>query len=235
MLRLTVGWSAARLSQEYETAGVGSLTRTTIAKIESDIRHIKAGEVEGVARVFGLTANDLLDPDGPSVFLCYAQRDEIIGQEVAAWMFGHGFRVLSAGLAAKDHDELAPDQRHVTGTAQAFVMLLSSDFLSSPTCRQHLDLAVRRQQWLLSAGLATHSIYVLRVAETPGFDGWGLEGYPVIDLAQASDSSREAALSKLGGSIILSARTTVVQANPPTHVRTRQMFLDRGEELERVF
>lgn len=85
MLRLGEGWSAAHLSREYGKGGAGELDRSAIAKIESDRRQIKAGEVEGVARVFGLTSADLLNPDGPTVFLSYAEQDGITGREVAGW------------------------------------------------------------------------------------------------------------------------------------------------------
>jgi transcriptional regulator with XRE-family HTH domain len=82
MLRLGAGLSAEKLSQKYGNSGSGSLARTTIAKIESDLRPIKVGEVEGVARVFGLTSNDLLAKDDPSVVLSYADQDRVVGHEV---------------------------------------------------------------------------------------------------------------------------------------------------------
>ena len=233
MLRLYKGWSAEKLSQEYETVVGGSLTRATIAKIESDQRQIKAGEVEGVARVFDLISADLLDPNGPRVVLCYAEEDGITGQEIAAWLEDHGFRVLSTG-PAMDNLDLDPGEGHAIGSAQAFVVLLSPSFLSSPRCRQDLSLVMRREQQLLSADLIeTDFIYVLRVAETPDLDGSGLEPYPLLDLTRARDSSREVALSKLGGGIILSAHVTAAWTPPPINLQTRQAFLDRGEELER--
>jgi transcriptional regulator with XRE-family HTH domain len=235
MLRLYKGWSAEKLSQEYETVVGGSLTRATIAKIESDRRHIKAGEVEGVARVFDLISADLLDPNGPRVVLCYAEQDGITGQEIAGWLEDHGFRVLSTG-PAMDHLDLSPGEGHAIGSAQAFVVLLSPSFLSSPQCRQDLNLVIRREQQLLSPDLIdTGFIYVLRVAETPDLDGSGLEPYPLLDLTRARDWSREVALSKLGGGIISSAHVTAAWTPPLINLQTRQAFLDRGEELERVF
>jgi transcriptional regulator with XRE-family HTH domain len=154
MLRLGEGWSAQKLSQEYGAEGAGDLTRTTIAKIESDKRQIKAGEVEGVARVFGLTSRDLLDPDGPNVFLSYAEQDRHTGQEVAAWLGDHGFRVLSAGLPAADHPGAGSGEARLIDTAQAFVVLLSPSFLSSPRCQEELDLAVRREQKLPASSMS---------------------------------------------------------------------------------
>jgi transcriptional regulator with XRE-family HTH domain len=233
MLRLRAGWSAEKLSQKYRAAGVGSLPRTMIAKIESDKRQIRAREVEGVARVFGLTSDDLLDRDGPSIILSYAEQDRSTGQEVAAWLRDHGFQV-AAGLPATDDPEPGSGDRHGIDTAQAFVVLLSSSFLSSARCRDELALAVRREQHLLSAGHAADFIYVLRLAETPDLDDSGLQSFAAIDLTLVNEWSKEVALSKLGGSILSGARTTTASAHPQTHVQTGQEFLDRAEELERV-
>ena len=234
MLRLAKGWSAEQLSQKYDEGGAGSLTRATIAKIESDNRQIKASEVAGVARVFGLTSTDLLDRDWPDVFLSYAEEDDATGREIAAWLGRHGFRVHSAGLPAVDQPRAGAGERPVIDTAQAFVMLLSPSFLSSPECREELDLAVRREQQLISAGLAAAFIYVLGIAETPDLDKSGLQSYPLMDLTQASDWSKAVELSKLGGSIVLSTRVTPARPGPVSRVQTGRASLDRGEELQRV-
>ncbi len=234
MLRLGVGWSAERLSQEYEAGGAGELTRTTIAKIERDIRHIKAGEVDGVARVFGLTADDLLDLEGPKVFLSYAEQDAGIGQEVAAWLDDHGFQPLSPGLPAADDQEPSSAGAPLIDVAQAFVALLSPNFLTSPRCRRELDLALRRERQLLAADLATHFVYVLQVTAKPELDDSGLSAHSPIVLPAASGRSRDVALNKLGGSILSGSRALDVRADPAIRVPASAEFLDRGEELERV-
>jgi transcriptional regulator with XRE-family HTH domain len=224
MLRLARGWSAEQLSQKYEEGGAGTLTRATIAKIESDNRQIKAGEVAGVAKVFGLTSADLLDQDWPDVFLSYAEQDGATAREIAAWLARHGFRVHSAGPPAADQPRAGAGERQVIDTVQAFVVLLSPSFVSSPRCREELDLAMRREQQLRSAGLAAGFIRVLGLAETRDLDNSGLQPYPVIDLAR---SRKEVGLSKLGGDIVSSTRVT----GAPDTGRTS---LDRGEELQRV-
>jgi transcriptional regulator with XRE-family HTH domain len=228
MLRLAQGWSAEQLSQKYEEGGNGSFTRATIAKIESDNRQIKAGEVAGVARVFGLTSADLLDQDWPKVFLSYADHDGVQAAEVAVWLAGLGFQVRSA---ATERPGPGAAERPAIDTAQAFVVVLSPNFLSSRRCREELDLALRREQQLRSAGLATGFVYVLSIAETPGLDDSGLHSYPVIALAPAK---KEAALSRLGGDIILSARVTAARPGPGTRGTSGRGSLDRGEELQRV-
>jgi hypothetical protein len=235
MLRLSAGWSAETLSRRYGDAGVGYLTRTTIAKIESGARQIKAGEVEGVARAFGLNAADLLDPGGPSVFLSYAEQDGSTGHQVAAWLGDHGFRVASAGSPVADDPAASGSaQWQGIGAAQAFVVLLSPSFLSSPRCQDELNLALRRKQQLASAGIATDFIYVLRLAETSSLDDSGLQSYSPVDLPAAGGWPKEVALSKLGGSILLSAPAPAAPAGPQDRGQAGHDFLDRAEELDRV-
>ena len=234
MLRLNAGWSAEQLSQRYEAAGGGSLLRTTIAKIESDKRKINATEVDGVARVFGLTSDHLLDRDGPRVILSYAEHDRDTGQQVAAWLGDHGFQAIAADPPAAGDLRPGSGDPYGIDTAQAFVALLSPSFLASSWCRDELALALRRQQ-VLSAGQAAAFIYVLRVAETPDLGGSGLEAFRLVDLDPDNKKATDATLSRLGGSILSGARTTATPAEPPAHAPAGQDFLDRTEELERVF
>ncbi len=64
-LRRERKWPARRLGEECARAGMSSLTRGTIAKIESGERGISAGEIAVLARVFGVTADELLETAGP--------------------------------------------------------------------------------------------------------------------------------------------------------------------------
>lgn len=222
MLRLGEGWSAEKLSQKYGTSGSGSLARTTIAKIESNLRPIKVGEVEGVARVFDLTSNDLLAKNGPSVVLSYADQDRVVGREVDDWLTSRGFRVTPLG------PERAID------AAQAFIVLLSPSFLSASRCQDELALAMRHQQQLARVGSQKDFIYILRVAGTADVDDSALEPYPLVDLELASDWTKEVALSKLGSRILAGPRAAAGEAEPQAHSQSGPGFLDRGEELDRL-
>ena len=234
MLRLGRGWSAEELSREYESQGTGSLNRATIAKIESETRQIKAGEVEGVARAFGLTAADLLSPGGPTVLLSYAEQDGTTGREVSAWLDDHGFRVLSRDKSELDRQRTGSSVWRAIDTVQAFVVLLSPSFLSSPECREELDLAVRRQQQLAASGLATDFIYVLQISDTSDLDTSGLRSRPWTDLIMVSGRKEEAALSQLGSRVIFGNRAPATPAEPANHTQGQQAFLDRRDELDRV-
>jgi len=235
MLRLGEGWSAEKLSQEYKKGGAGSLTRTTIAKIESAKRQIKPGEVERVARVFGLTSAALLDPDGQRVFLSYADQDRDAGLDVAEWLSSHGFLVIPAGRPALGPAGSGSEERYAIDTADAYIALLSPDFLSSPRCREELEFAVLRKQQLMAGGYAADYIYVLRVAGTSDLDDSELLPYSPIDLPRAGAREKEMALSKIGGKIILGLRTPGARTEPQIQGQPGPASLDRGEELEQVF
>ena len=234
MLRLGEGWTAEKLSQEYAKAGAGALTRTTIAKIEGGNRQIKADELEAVARVFGLTSADLLGSDGPSVLLSYAEQDSDIGQEISAWLSDHGFQVLSASQPADGGVGASSGATRAIDSAQAFVVLLTPNFLSSPRCQEDLDLARPRAQELLSAGRPGSFVYVVRIPDAPSLDYSGLSPYSTIEMPTADKKARQAALNKLGSGIVSSARASAARSNQPVQVQANDELLGRGEELERV-
>lgn len=199
MLRLSRGWSAERLAQEYAKTGFGLLSRVMIAKIECGIRLIRAGEAEGVARAFGLTSGDLLDPDGLNIFLSYADDDNQIGEDIATWLSDHGFRILTSGTPERGYEVHSFTEPLVMEGVQAFVILLTPSYLSSPRCCRELDQATRFKQ-SQPTGLAEF-IYVIRIGDTPYPEGFDLRSCPVTDLAQAAGRT-EAALSNVGAKIM---------------------------------
>lgn len=67
LLRMRRGWSAQQLADACASAGAGSLTRATIAKIESGTRQsVTADEVAALAGVLGTPATELLGPESPA-------------------------------------------------------------------------------------------------------------------------------------------------------------------------
>jgi tetratricopeptide (TPR) repeat protein/transcriptional regulator with XRE-family HTH domain len=64
LLRLERRWSARELADECARAGVSSLSRATIAKIETGLRKsLRPDEVAVLARVLGIDPGDLTSPD----------------------------------------------------------------------------------------------------------------------------------------------------------------------------
>ncbi|MEV5557147.1 helix-turn-helix transcriptional regulator [Nonomuraea wenchangensis] len=73
-LRRNLGWSARRLADECARIGAPSLTRSTIAKIESGTRKsVTATEVKALAQALRTTATDLLEGDAASVSTAHAE------------------------------------------------------------------------------------------------------------------------------------------------------------------
>lgn len=63
-LRQQRGWTAQRLAAECARAGMPSLTRGTLAKIESGVRKsVTAAELVALAHAFGVPVADLLPPE----------------------------------------------------------------------------------------------------------------------------------------------------------------------------
>ena len=217
---LGVGWSAEKLSQEYGTGGAGELTRTTIAKIERDIRLIKAGEVDGVARVFGLTANDLLDTGRAEGIpeLCRPGRRHRTG--------GHGLVGRSRFPATSP-----PMARMPWGLAQRRrVPSTPHRLLSCCSRRASCPRRGAGRSWTWPCGVSGScsprvslptSSMSLQVTAGIDLDDSGLSSYFLIDLPTPGDRSRDVALSKLGGSILSSARVPDVRVNPLIHVPAR--------------
>ena len=150
------------------------------------------------------------------------------------WLDDHGFRVRSPDNPELDRQRPGSWVRREIDTAQAFVLLLSGSFLSSPQCREELDLAVRRKQLLATSDPATDFIFVLQVTDTSDLDTSGLRSYPWIDLVMVGGRKKEAALSQLGSRIILGNRAPVAHTDPASHAQSQQAFLNRRNELDRV-
>lgn len=230
MLRLGAGLTAEGLARECARVGADTLDRGTIAKIESDNRQIKPGEVAGVARVFSLTSTDLLNAAGPVVFLSHARQDGDIGREVSGWLAGRGFRVPSVERA-EAADQVGPGLQATIDAAHAFVALLSPGFLESPASLAELELAARRHQRSQPASY----VHVLQVADTTELDTSAFVDYHTIDLVRATGRKREEALSRLGSKIL---RASAGADNPATARSSGdgwQGFIDRKDELDRVY
>jgi transcriptional regulator with XRE-family HTH domain len=149
-LRKERGWSAQQLADECSRAGMGSLTRSTIAKIESGVRRVTADEVTVLARALGVTASELLESTGARVFLSYAEQDSETALEIATSLGEQGFEVyrwqdLRGGpFIERTEQEIS--------RADAFLVLLSPSYLASSWCRQERELAMHHELDLQASG-----------------------------------------------------------------------------------
>src|SRR5262249_49456016 len=80
--------SAQRLAQECAYAGVPSLTRSTLAKIESGVRKsVTTDELVALARALRVPASDLLDSQGDRSQSVDERQDDSEGKEVDGLIF----------------------------------------------------------------------------------------------------------------------------------------------------
>jgi 3',5'-cyclic AMP phosphodiesterase CpdA/transcriptional regulator with XRE-family HTH domain len=97
-LRQQKGWSAQQLAEACARAGLASLSRSTISKIESGIRRsVTAEEVAVLAHVFEVTPTDLMaSEDGPPIdfFISYSPADERWATWIAWQLEAAGHRTL---------------------------------------------------------------------------------------------------------------------------------------------
>ncbi|MBV9141891.1 MAG: helix-turn-helix transcriptional regulator [Pseudonocardiales bacterium] len=101
-LRMELRWSAQRLADECAREGCDSLTRGTIAKIESGARKsVTADEVAVLARVLGVTPTDLLTPERQAIVAidvaCFTAPDRTEAHQLA--MHEGLYRVLQDAFA----------------------------------------------------------------------------------------------------------------------------------------
>jgi transcriptional regulator with XRE-family HTH domain len=149
-LRREKGWSSAQeLADESQAAGARSLNRSTLAKVEAGLRRLRGDEALTLARVLGVTPDDLLEPGEVRVFLSFAQGDDEIAREIGGNLAERGVDVV-ADIEAAD----------------AFVVLLSPGYLESQQTRRDRQLAERRDR-LRAADSGTSFIHVLRVRDQP--------------------------------------------------------------------
>jgi transcriptional regulator with XRE-family HTH domain len=120
-LRIEREWPARRLAEECDRAGMSSLNRSTIAKIESGARRITADEIAVLARVFEVTATELLET--PGRVLLHLPDLHVGGDQVAddrGPSIGEDLRRLEDDLGLKPEVVVISGDITMTGTEPEF-------------------------------------------------------------------------------------------------------------------
>jgi tetratricopeptide (TPR) repeat protein/transcriptional regulator with XRE-family HTH domain len=168
-LRRQRGWSALQLAEACAQAGLASLTRSTIAKIESGVRQsVTAEEIAVLARVFGVTPTDLVAPEGhPSVdfFIDYSPADEQWATWIAWQLEAAGHRTLIHAWDFVPGTNFIDFMDRGVRDAAVIVAILSGNYLKSrygdmtwqATLRTDLDklVPVRVEDCPMEGPLAT--------------------------------------------------------------------------------
>jgi TIR domain len=125
------------------------------------------------------------------LFLSSAVEDEAAAEEVAAWLDREGFEVYHwRGPRWRGGRFLEQIEQYIN-QADAFLAVLSPNFLGSPWCLLERDLAIHREQDLQPNEPGRVFIYVLHVAETPPPQANSLRRYDWFDLTTAATKEEQ--------------------------------------------
>ena len=238
-LRLNRGWSARELAEACARQGASSLTRSTIAKIESGGRRLTVGEAAILAQVLDVTPNDLVEISDPHifpgyVFLSYAEEDKEAARRITAALREYGIEYYD-WLEQRDDQFISTIERALS-QAGAFIAVMSPHFLASPWCRMERELAIQRELDLRASDPDFVFIHVLQVADTPYADSGFLRRYDWHNLTDPE--SRAERLAGLVGILRSATRPlegiSLLSETAQSRGRSFQQFRDRRAELDRV-
>ena len=173
------------------------------------------------------------------LFLSYADQDGGIAREIAERLNQVHVRVYPA-QGDQDHDDVTiASPEGAIRQADAFLALLSPDFLTSTSCRREQDLALRREQHCWVNDAEPDFVQVLQIRETPHNDAGSLRSRPWFDLT--SQSAKETALNDLASKFEPAAKskpatnTKTAAADAGGARRPSPHFRNRERELDQVF
>jgi len=164
------------------------------------------------------------------LFLSYAEEDGQAAQRIAAWLRNHEFDVYvwqdERGMRIVRSIENAFYQ------ADAFLVLLSPDFLTSGWCTHERDLAITYEKDLKAKDPSASFIRVLQVRGLPDYELGFLMDYDRFDLTGSATMERE--LLALVASLRRAVRSGQAAPVEPAPRLRSSVFRNREDELERV-
>jgi hypothetical protein len=119
------------------------------------------------------------------VFLSYAEEDGTTADRLVSWFTDAGIECFWWQDKEQRGKRFVGEIEAGIGSADLFVILMSSDYLSSPWCRRERDLAIQRE-----TDLGRQFNYVLQVAETSYAESGFLRNYDWLDLAAPLDDEK---------------------------------------------
>jgi hypothetical protein len=164
------------------------------------------------------------------LFLSYAEEDAEAGRLVAEWLMAHGHEVWVCDLQDSG-ERYIKDTEHAIANADAFVALLSPDFLASPLCRREGELAIRREAELRVNDPWVNFVHLLRIRDTGQVGGGFMRAYSQLEVTDLGDGLNRA----LGDFERQFDRGGRVEQQVAHGTRPQSyLFRNRQEELERV-
>ena len=166
------------------------------------------------------------------IILSYAEEDVAIAREVADEFRQKGIDVYDWHDADNRGGRFMERIEAQIREAEAFVALVSGNYLASPWCRRERELAMLREMGAPAGHPAPGFLYILKIADTPFGDAGFLQAYDGIDLMHVRDLTEKLA----GITATIRPGGELLPAIPGLSAAGREssFFRNRQEELERV-
>lgn len=166
------------------------------------------------------------------LFLSYAEEDQGIAGTIAAWLSGQGFQLFDWLAPERRGRDFAREIEKALAEADAFVALLSPDYLKSEWCMEEWNLAHKRQLDLRRTEPDRVFIHVILVAPTP-HEGTGF--IRNIDWGKVIDHNNVGAtLAPLVNRVTSSLNLGASQSSAVTESDYFMKFRNRENELDQV-
>jgi hypothetical protein len=165
------------------------------------------------------------------VFLSYAEEDAQAGNHIAALLRAQGLTAYNWRDSAERGGRFIEKMETEIRQADAFLALLSPDFLASSWCRMEREFALRIEMDRRERGGAQNFVHVSRVADTPSLAAGFLGNYDWIDLTDPDN--RDDGIRQLAERLRPDERRRG-PANAPVPSRSGPFFRNRQAELDEV-
>jgi hypothetical protein len=166
------------------------------------------------------------------LFLSSAAEDEAAAGEIVAWLRRKEFEVYHWRDPRRRAERFLEQIEEEVNQADAFLAVLSPNFLRSPWCLLERDLAIHREQDLQTGDPHRVFIYVLQVAETPLPQARSLRRYDWLNLTTAA--SKESELGILAGKLSESGSAGPTSLGVSDLGLSSPLFRNRRDELELI-
>jgi TIR domain len=144
------------------------------------------------------------------LFLSYAEEDGETAREIVQRLNDHGLEVWSWQDPRRRGRQFIQEIENAIRSAEAFLALLSPNFLSSNWCRRERDVALRREHDLQQEHPDRVFIHVLKIISTADSDTGFLGGYDWADLT--NPANRDTVLLDLAHRLRPAGLTATVSA-----------------------
>jgi TIR domain len=167
-----------------------------------------------------------------AVFLSYAKEDGEAALKIATRLVQLGFEVYRWQEPRQRGGRFVERIEEEINRADAFLALVSPNFLNSPWCRWERELAIHRESDLRGIDPTRQFIHVLKILDTPYPAAGFLRAYDWIDLTTAGVKEQE--LSILASNLRANGMADFPGSGVDSPDRPSPKFRNREDELNKL-